>query len=86
MTSSDVMNSGKIDGEKESAWWIGWSEQQVTDMQTEDWKTSPSQQIDRESQSFSGRKKKATNKKYRTVELISGSWAPLFFKIMRFQQ
>lgn len=52
------------------------AEQQVTDMQTEDWQdrqTSPSQQMDRDSQSFSGRKKKATNTKYRTVELISGS-------------
>lgn len=24
MTSSDITNSGKIDGGKEAAWWIGW--------------------------------------------------------------
>ena len=37
------------------------TEQQVTDMQTEDWwdrETSPSQQMDRDSQSFSGEKKR----------------------------
>lgn len=47
---------------------------------------SPSLQMDRDSQSFSGGKKKAPNRKYRAVELISGSWAHLFFWIMRLQQ
>lgn len=60
MTSSDITNSDKIDGGKESAWWIAGTEQQVTDMQTEDWqdRETSSQQMDRDSQSFSGRKKK----------------------------
>lgn len=64
------------------------AEQQVTDMYTEDWQereTSPLQ-MDGESQSLSGQKKKATNAKHRTVALLSGSWAHLFFWIMKLQR